>query len=175
MKTVYRFCFYTFLQHEKQTEYLSNLHKKGLKLICYIFPFFYIFQECTPEDVIYQIDFNEVDTSSKEEYIKLFEDSCWEYIQTSFNFSFFRKSLSTMEGEEHIFNDDQSIKDMKLRFKTSKTFKKLMLYIVTFILFGIIIITSQPWLVLTSYVMIIGGIIFILIRHPWEKNNSTNV
>lgn len=127
MKTIYRINSHTILESEKQAKYLSEMHKKGWKLIFYAFPCFYIFQECEPEEVIYQIDFNEAASQSKEEYVKMFEDASWEYLQTTMDFSFFKKPLSQMDEEEHIFNDEQSIKDMNNRFKTSKTFPKLLL------------------------------------------------
>ena len=52
---------------------LSKMEKDGLSM--------YHFKKCEPKDVIYQLDYNEDSVSQKEDYVRLFEDCGWEYLQ----------------------------------------------------------------------------------------------
>ena len=45
----------------------------------------------------------------------MFQDCGWEYIQNFFGYSYFRKAVSEMDGEEEIFCDDASRLDMMKR------------------------------------------------------------
>ena len=80
-----------------------------------IFPGFYHFEKCEPEDVVYQLDYNQDGISHKEEYVKMFNDCGWEYIQDFAGYSYFRKPVSEMDGDEEIFCDDASRADMLKR------------------------------------------------------------
>lgn len=76
----------------------------------------YHFKKCTPKDVVYQLDYNPESVTSKDEYIQMFRDCGWEYLQNFVGYSYFRKEASEMEGaEEEIFCDDVSRLDMMKR------------------------------------------------------------
>lgn len=47
--------------------------------------------KCTPEDVVYQLDYNEEGLTHKDEYVQMFRDCGWEYIQDFGGYSYFRK------------------------------------------------------------------------------------
>lgn len=51
----------------------------------------------------------------KAEYLQMFEDCGWEYIQDYAQYSYFRKPASAMQGTEEIFCDDDSRAQMLLR------------------------------------------------------------
>ena len=52
----------------------------------------YHFVRCQPEDVVYQLDYNPEGLANKEEYVQLFADCGWEYLQDYAGYSYFRKA-----------------------------------------------------------------------------------
>ena len=50
----------------------------------------------------------------------MFQDCGWEYIQDFGEYSYFRKPVSQMRGEEEIFYDDESRLDMMRRVFTDR-------------------------------------------------------
>lgn len=75
----------------------------------------YHFEKCVPEDVVYQLDYNQDGLAHKAEYVKMFSDCGWEYLQDYVGYSYFRKAASEMNGTEEIFCDDASRLDMMKR------------------------------------------------------------
>lgn len=105
--------WFTVPEWEKEQEWLRKQHKKGWKLINATLPCFYTFEECTPEDIVYQLDFNQEGLDNRGEYIQMFHDCGWEYVTEMAGYSYFRKQTSEMKnGEEGIFSDDASKMDM---------------------------------------------------------------
>lgn len=107
-----KFAFFTVPEYEEEGKWLREQHKKGWKLINATAPGFYRFEECEPEDVVYQLDYNQEGMQHKDEYIQMFQDCGWEYITDMVGYSYFRKSVSEMKEEEEIFSDEESKKDM---------------------------------------------------------------
>lgn len=104
-KTVFK--WFDITQHEEEQEYLREMHKKGWKLQSVRWAF-YTFVQCEPEDVVYQLDYNQ-SIENKTEYLQMFRDCGWEYIQDTMGYSYFRKPVREMRGdEEGIFCDDES-------------------------------------------------------------------
>ena len=58
--------------------------------------------------MVYQLDYNTEGLKNKEEYVRMFADCGWEYIQDYVDFSYFRKPVADMNGDEEIFCDDSS-------------------------------------------------------------------
>ncbi len=109
-KTVIR--FFTIADYEEEEAWLHNQHRNGYKLVKMIPPCFFIFEQCTPEDVAYQLDYkNNVQTGS---YFQMFRDYGWEYIGQCFGWRYFRKPLSGTGAEQdsEIFSDSESRMDM---------------------------------------------------------------
>lgn len=108
-----KFAFFTIPEYEKEQEWLRKQHKEGWKLINASLPGVYKFEKCMPEDVVYQLDYNKEGMSHKGEYVQMFHDCGWEYITDMAGYSYFRKPVSEMHGEEEeIFCDDVSRMDM---------------------------------------------------------------
>lgn len=107
-----RLAFFTIPEYKKEEDWLKEQHKAGLKLVKATLPCFYTFEECEAEDVVYQLDYNEEGMKNKAEYVKMYEDCGWEYITDMAGYSYFRKSVSEMDGDEEIFSDDESKMDM---------------------------------------------------------------
>ena len=75
-------------------------------------PCFYIFEQCTPEEVVYRLDYK--NNSENNDYFQVFSDYGWEYIGRCFGWLYFRKSLSETDFEQdgEIFSDNESRVDM---------------------------------------------------------------
>lgn len=108
METKKTFKFYTIFEHEKEQDYLREMHKSGWKFVRVTGLGVYHFEKCTPEDVIYQLDYNQEGLDHKEEYVQMFRDCGWEYMQDFFGYSYFRKPAAEAGSAEEIFCDDYS-------------------------------------------------------------------
>ena len=62
---------FTIAQYQQEEEYLSSMHENGWKLSKITFPGIYHFEKCEPEDVVYQLDYNEEGMKNKEEYLQI--------------------------------------------------------------------------------------------------------
>ncbi len=105
-KTVIR--FFTIADYEEEEIWLHNQHNNGRKLSRMIAPCFYIFEECTPKNVAYRLDYkNNAETRN---YFQIFSDYGWEYIGRCVGWLYFRKPLSQTDSEQdgEIFSDDES-------------------------------------------------------------------
>lgn len=108
METKKEWKFFSIWGYEKEQEYLRTMHKRGWKLVRITGIGVYHFEKCEPQDVIYQLDYNKEGLEHKEEYVKMFEDCGWEYLQDFVGYSYFRKPASETTGSEEIFCDDSS-------------------------------------------------------------------
>ena len=113
--TKMEFKVFTIPEWKKEQDYLREQHKKGWKFVRVKFVGCYFFEKCTPQDVVYQLDYNPEGIAHKEEYVQMFRDCGWEYLQDYVGYSYFRKAASEMNGNEEIFCDDASRMDMMKR------------------------------------------------------------
>ena len=105
--------FFSVPQWKKEEQYLRDRHNDGWEFTGVGFPGVYHFRKCEPKDVVYQLDYNEDSVRSRDEYIQMFSDCGWEYIQNYVGYSYFRKPVSEMKvSEEAIFCDDASRLEM---------------------------------------------------------------
>ena len=141
MKTKKEFKYFTIVEHEKEQEYLRRRGKEGWKFTKVSGLGIYHFEENKPEDIVYQLDYNQEGLSHKDEYIRMFEDCGWEYIQDYAGYSYFRKPAAEMNGNEEIFCDDESRLQMMQR-----VFKGRMIPL--FVMFSLVII---PQLLLSIF------------------------
>ena len=108
MKMKKEFRYFSIFNYEKEQEYLREQHKHGWRFVKVTGIGMYHFEECQPEEVIYQLDYNQEGASHREEYLKMFADCGWEYIQEYAGYSYFKKSVEDMNDEEEIFCDESS-------------------------------------------------------------------
>lgn len=106
------FKFFTVPEWKKEERYLREQHKRGWEFVSVNFIGLYHFKRCEPKDVVYQLDYNPESITQKNEYIQMFHDCGWEYLQNFAGYSYFRKPASEMDGEEEIFCDDDSRLEM---------------------------------------------------------------
>ena len=103
-----KFKWFTIVEWEKEQNWLSEMHARGWRFEGVKFPGIYSFSRCEPEDVVYQLDYNQDSAANKGEYIRMFADCGWDYIQDYVGYSYFSKPAGAMNGEEEIFSDDRS-------------------------------------------------------------------
>ena len=108
METKKEFRIFTIMEYDQEQEYLRQKHKEGWKLTKVGGFCVYHFEKCQPEDVVYQLDYNQEGIKQKAEYVQMFADCGWEYLQDYVGYSYFRKPAKEMNGDEEIFCDDQS-------------------------------------------------------------------
>lgn len=129
-----KLAFFTIPEYEKEQEWLRSQHQNGWKLCNATLPCFYTFEKCEPEDVVYQLDYNQEGREEKSEYVQLFLDCGWEYITDMAGYSYFRKPVSQMMGEtEEIFCDDASRMDMIGRVYKGKMIPLLVVFLAVII------------------------------------------
>ena len=128
------FRFFTVPEWEKEQDYLRNEHKKGWKFRHVNLLGMSSFDRCEPEDVVYQLDFNPDGIKNKSEYIQMFSDCGWEYIQDYVGYSYFRKPVSQMSSEdEGIFCDENSRIDMIKRVFKGRVIPLLCIFFIVII------------------------------------------
>ena len=150
--------FFTIPQWEQEAQWLRSMHKKGWKLQRITLPCWYRFERCTPEDVIYQLDFNPEGIEQKEEYVQMFQDCGWEYIQDMAGYSYFRKPVSEMSvADEEIFCDEDSRLDMMKRVWKGKILPLLTIF---FCLLATLVVQRQNTV---AFVMLLGLLAFYAI------------
>lgn len=136
---------FTAMDWQAEQNYLREQHKNGWKYKRSGF-MLYHFEKCEPEDVIYQLDFNSEGTKRRDDYLQMFKDCGWEYIQEFNGYTFFRKPVSQMNGrEEEIFCDDESRLEMIRNVLRKKMLP--LLYIFFLIIIPQIIMLSLHWYV----------------------------
>ncbi|MGI6070394.1 MAG: DUF2812 domain-containing protein [Blautia sp.] len=109
-KTMIR--FFTISDYEEEEIFLRCQHKNGWKLVKTVLPCFYIFESCTPEDVVYRLDYK--NNTENSDYFQIFQDYGWEYFNRCVGWLYFRKPVSETDTEQdiEIFSDANSRIDM---------------------------------------------------------------
>lgn len=115
METKKAFKLFTIFQYKEEQDYLRKMHQSGWKFIKVSKLSVYHFEKCIPEDVIYQLDYNRDGIKNIDEYVKMFNDCGWEYLQCYTGYSYFRKSAAEAIGTEEIFCDNDSRLQMWVR------------------------------------------------------------
>lgn len=104
--------FFTIADYEEEEIWLREKHKAGWKFVKMIPPCIYIFESCTPQDVIYRLDYK--NSEETEEYMQMLADFGWEYLTRCVGWLYFSKpaegALSEEEGE--LFSDHESRANM---------------------------------------------------------------
>lgn len=102
------FKFFTISDYDKEQVFLREQHKKGYKITHLSLLGIYKFEPCTPEDVIYQLDFCDKNTLDNDCYVQSFKDSGWEYLFNVNGWNYFRKPADSVDGNTCIFTDKES-------------------------------------------------------------------
>lgn len=155
------FKLFSIPEWKKEEKYLREQHKNGWEFVSVNFIGLYHFKKCEPRDVIYQLDYNPESISQKNEYIQMFRDCGWEYLQNFFGYSYFRKAASEMNGaEEEIFCDNTSRLDMMKRVFRHRMIPLLCIFFL--IIIPQIILQSQVNTSANHCILAIFCILFVL-------------
>ncbi len=130
-KKVFR--YFTIFEYEKEQAFLRQMHQSGWKFVSVSGFGIYHFEKCPPEDVIYQLDYNKEGIAHKDEYVKMFNDCGWEYLQDYVGYSYFRKPAAQAVQGETIFCDSRSRLQMLERVFMGKVLPLLCLLPCVFI------------------------------------------
>ena len=93
------FRLFTIAEYEKEEAYLARKHREGWRLVTAAMPGWYTFEACEPEEVIYQLDYNSTQGEEKEQYLQMFADCGWEYVDEMNGWRYFRKPLAQADGD----------------------------------------------------------------------------
>ena len=129
METKKQFKWFTIFDYEKEQDYLREMHKSGWKFVKVRGLGMYYFEKCAPEDVIYQLDYNEDGLAHKEEYLKMFDDCGWQYIQDYMGYSYFRKVVADDGKADEIFCDEESRFQMMQRVMKGRLLPLLIIFL----------------------------------------------
>lgn len=126
-KTMIR--FFTIADYEEEEIWLHEQHKNGWKLHKMIPPCLYIFEKCTPEDVIYRLDYK--NGAENANYFQLFTDYGWEYIGRCVGWLYFRKPASVQNTEQdgELFSDNESKIDLIRHIMKTRMLPLLVIFI----------------------------------------------
>ncbi len=119
---------------EEEEEWLSQMHKKGWKLI-EISKNGYKFEKCQPEDWIYQLDF-QIKNIEDNSYLKLYNDYGWSFLLKSCNWYYFRKQKDSNDTDLSLFSD----RDSKITMCERLISKKLIFNVTLFAIASVIVI-----------------------------------
>lgn len=128
MEAKKQFKWFTIFEYEKEQDYLREMHKSGWKFVKVTGLGMYHFEKCFPQDVVYQLDYNKDGLAHKDEYLKMFDDCGWEYIQDYWGYSYFRKAVSDDSIAEEIFCDDESRLQMMKRVLKGRMLPMLIIF-----------------------------------------------
>lgn len=105
-KTLIR--FFTIADYEEEELWLRKKHKNGWKLVKTVMPCFFVFESCTPEDVVYRLDYK--NNTENNDYFQIFKDYGWEYFNRCAGWLYFRRPVSATDTQQdsEIFSDENS-------------------------------------------------------------------
>lgn len=160
METKKQFKWFTIFEYEKEQEYLHKMHEAGWKLVRVNSLGVYHFEKCMPQDVVYQLDYNKDGLAHKDEYLKMFEDCGWEYIQDYVGYSYFRKAVTEGQMVEEIFCDEESKFQMMQRVMVGRMTPLLILFFLALLpQFLIHLLSTHNYFVATF----VGGVLAMYI------------
>ena len=168
------FKYFTIFNHHAEEEYLRDMHGKGWRFTGVTGFGTYHFERCEPEDVVYQLDYSGRKRSEKNEYLKLFSDCGWEYINDFVGYSYFRKSASEMKENEGIFSDGDSEKEMLKRVYTRRSMSMVLIFSIQLLPIFVLSLIKGRYLTSAIYGVIIGIYMAFFIACAVNYKRSNN-
>lgn len=168
METKNTFKIFTIFEYEKEQDYLRKMHQSGWKLVKVSGLGAYHFEKCVPEDVIYQLDYNPNGIAHKDEYVKMFSDCGWEYLQDYVGYSYFRKPASETGGNEEIFCDDDSRLQMLDRVFKGRMLPLAVLFLCILVPQFIHGLTTNSILLTIMFGMLLGLYASFFVMFSWQ-------
>ena len=168
--------YYSIFAHEKEEKFLRDMHKSGWKFTKVTGLGKYHFEKCEPQDVIYQLDYNKEGLKNIDEYIKMFADCGWEYMQTYCGYTYFRKPADEMNSNEEIFCDNESKLQMMKRVYLGRMLPLLIILLAVIIPLFIKFVFEHEYIFASIYAVFLLIYVYIFIaagiKYKKLKNNS---
>jgi len=106
-KTIRKFKWFWAWQDEAEEAWLRKMSNEGWQLSRIGFPTIYTFRNVEPQDYVYRLDYRSYWKMEKEDYLQLFRDSGWEFVEEMAGWHYFRQAAQA--GEElEIYTDAES-------------------------------------------------------------------
>ena len=177
MESKKQFRWFTIYEYEKEQDYLREMHKSGWKFVRVKGLGMYYFEKCSPQDVVYQLDYNKDGLAHKDEYLRMFDDCGWEYIQDFAGYSYFRKAVGEDGVAEEIFCDDESRLQMMDRVLKGRMLPLLVIFFALLLpQFLINLLSTHNYLIATVMgsilVIYIVAFAWCFVRYSQYKNNK---
>jgi len=106
-KTVRKFKWFWAWQDEAEEDWLREMSNQGWHLSQIVFPTVYQFNAGDAQDYVYRLDYRSHWKMEKADYLQLFQDAGWEYLQEMAGWHYFRK-LARQGEELEIYTDAES-------------------------------------------------------------------
>ncbi|MCD8133777.1 MAG: DUF2812 domain-containing protein [Clostridiales bacterium] len=156
--------FFSIMQYQAEEEYLRSMHQDGWKFIKVSGLCVYRFEKCEPQDVIYRLDYNQYDIWHKDDYVQLFHDCGWEYLQDYVGYSYFRKTSDSANEQEEIFCDDESRLQMMSRVFKGRMLPLLIIFLAALLPQMVLNLNDDKLVLAAIFIMIMLLYVFIFIR-----------
>jgi hypothetical protein len=102
-----KFKWFWAWQDEAEEDWLREMSNRGWHLKHIGFPTIYTLESGGPVDYVYRLDYRSYWKMEKEDYLQLFRDSGWEYVEEMAGWHYFRQRARP--GEElEIYTDAES-------------------------------------------------------------------
>ena len=107
MKKMRKFKWFWAWQDEDEEAWLREMSNQGWYLTGIGFPTIYSFESGEPKDYVYRLDYRSYWKMEKEDYLQLFLDAGWEYVEEMAGWHYFRQ-LAQPGEELEIYTDAES-------------------------------------------------------------------
>ena len=123
------FGYFTIADWEREQNWLTEMSAQGWRFVK-TNGFFYTFERCEPEQVVYRLDYSGLRKGDRGDYYAMLRDYGWEYLQDINGFSYFRKPADgASEADLELFSDGASRIKMIKKFLVAKMPLIYLLYI----------------------------------------------
>lgn len=112
-------------EFEEEEKWLECMQKQGWKFVKTDNKY-YEFEKCPEEDCVYRLDFK-ADGLPEAEYLQLFEDCGWEFVQHWKHWFYFRKKRTGEKEDYSIFSDRESKIELCKRVLKGRLLRRVLL------------------------------------------------
>jgi hypothetical protein len=109
--TVTRFKWWWAWNYEEHEQWLTNMSQLGYKMVRSRLGVFYTFEAGNFEEYVYKIDYKRLSGKKLYDYIQLFNDCGWEYVDSFVGWHYFRKKDNSI-GLPELYTDSESKSQM---------------------------------------------------------------
>lgn len=106
-KTMQKFKWFWAWQDEAEEDWLREMSNQGWHLKRIGFPTIYTLESGEPVDYVCRLDYRSYWKMEKEDYLQLFRDSGWEYVEEMAGWHYFRQA-ARMGEDLQIYTDAES-------------------------------------------------------------------